>query len=83
MEERHTPATHPTVGEVHPSQEHCDRGTEKNKVSNGDLERLQTGRSTPAIFSEAVETQTVSGSTWNPEPDVDERESLPTRCCVP
>ena len=45
--------------------------------------RLRTGRLTPATFSEAAETQTVSGSTRNPESDLDERENLPTQCCAP
>ena len=35
------------------SQEHWGRGMEKNKVSNGELVRLRTGRLTPATFSEA------------------------------
>ena len=82
-EERHTPASHSTVGVEHLSPEHWDRGMEKNKVSNGDLVRLRTGRLTPATFSEAAETQTVSGSIRNPESDLDKRENLPTRCCAP
>ena len=68
-EEKHTPATHPMVGEETSSQEHWDCGTEKNKVSNGEVVRLRTGQLTPATFSEASETPTDSGSTRNPELD--------------
>ena len=68
-EEKHTPAIHPMVGEDPQSQEHWDCGTEKNKVSNGEVVRLRTGRLTPATFSKAAETLTVSGSTRNPELD--------------
>ena len=82
-EERHTPATHPTVGEEHLFQGTWDHRMEKNKVGNGDLVRLRIGLSTLATFSEAVEILTVSGSIRSPESDVDEREHLPTRCCAP
>ena len=68
-EEKHTPATHSMVGEEPLSEEHWGRGMEKNKVSNGERVRLRTGRLTPATFSEAAETLTVSGSTRNPELD--------------
>ena len=66
-EEKHTPATHPMDGEETPSQEHWDCGTEKNKVSNGEVVRLRTGQLTPATFSEDSETPTESGFTRNPE----------------
>ena len=82
MEEKHTPATHLMVGEDSPSQEHWDCGTETNKVSNGEVVRLRTGRLTPATFSEAAETLTVSVSTrtqnW-----IETRKKFPTWCCAP
>ena len=55
-------ACHPSHDwrEDSPSQEHWNCGTETNKASNGEVVRLRTGRLTPATFSEAAETLTVS-----------------------
>ena len=82
MEEKHTPATHLMVGEDSPSQEHWDCRTETNKVSNGEVVRLRTGRLTPATFSEAAETLTVSVSTrtqnW-----IEMREKIPNMVLRP